>query len=231
MVNAYDSGGIYEGDYAPGVLGVRAKIELTLSVVPVGCIGGGFENEQNDVWVSLFGGGVNNKIEVGSGFCRNFGCGPGYGGSQETMYWFRYGRDAGTCGNAVYPAKVFVPGPSSDGSYWFQVYKFSPTEYDVRIAGTTVWWTSAANVETCWGHKAFATRFLSSHWDPYDQYWGRVGDQQFVSSATWTDASGILVSISRPYGATCDLTATNGYKCKVASNLHDGWYQWDTRQP
>lgn len=215
-------------DTHSGVLGGRAKIEDTTSTEPDLCI---FPiGTPSSSWSGVRIGdssSIYDKFEIGVVYCW-FDCPSGVGGDSGAFYYRSYGRKASTpCGAAVVPTKVVTPKAHVTGSLWYQIVKVSPYYY-ARVGGADQYWISW-EIDLCWPSATYATYF-SGHRNAFDQYHGRVGDQQLFSSLTWQDSGG-QHSVSRTLSALCDVTGSNGNSCKVSPTSHDAFNTWDTRQP
>ncbi len=214
---------------SPGLTGARAKIEWSTSVDPRLCTGSG--DGFSSSWVALTGDGGWDIYQVGIDKCKNGLCNADNGVEDRSYYFWAYGREAGSCGAALGPEPILAPlGLTSANSYWYQVYK-SGSYYYARIGGSTQNSKTAGSLETCWSGGPQGAQYMTELWDLFDQNPGRVADQQFISSATWTDSGGTLTSVWRPYSTDCDVVDLSSMRCRIASNLHNSWYVWDTRQP
>jgi len=220
--------GIIDG--TPGLTGVRAKIEWSTSVDPTLCSGTGTSFSSS--WVAVVGdGGPWEIYQVGIDKCHNTGCNPDNGVVDRAYYFFAYGREESSSCQAIAPEPIKAPmGLTSAGSYWYQIYK-NGFYYYARIAGSQQDFRIDTALETCWVDGPTGAQYMTELWDLFDQNPGRVADQQFFSSATWTNSGGSLVSVYRPYSSNCEIVDLSSMRCRVASNLHDSWYTWDTRQP
>lgn len=215
-----------------GLLGARAKIEWSTLIDPVLCTTSGGDSYSSS-WVGIVNYSSGNNIyQVGIDKCQGTQCGPDSGPDNTAYYFVAKGRGySPVCGTAVAPTPVETSqGLASAGSLWYQVYKSNSTTFQTRIGGATAgdsmstYWTGQ-----CWGGVE-AAQYLNEVWDIFDQTPGRSADNQFWSSATWTNSSGTLTSINRPFSSGCDDDTRSSMACGVASNLHDAWYTSDTRQ-
>lgn len=224
--SATDEGGIEE-DHT-GLIGARAKIEDTTSTDPDLCTFplGTPSSSWSGVQIGKSTSSLN-KFEVGVVSCW-FDCPIGVAGDSGTFYYWSYGHAYSTpCGAAVIPTKTLAPKSHSYGSYWYQIVKVG-SYYYARVGGadqTSLSW----EIDYCWASPSYSS-YLSGHRNAFDQYYGRVNDQQLVSSMTWQDSGG-QHAVSRSFSVACDSVGTNGNNCKVAPNLHDAFNTWDTRQP
>ena len=226
-----DAGGIVESHL--WLTAARAKVEDTLSTLPVLCVTSAGQKSYSKSFVEI-GYNANNLdiYRVGTTACQYDGCPTVNNPLRDSGYFFAYGRAAGyVCGAEVNPYlnETLSSKSWAAGSFWYQITQSGNTYY-AKVAGSTVNSHPLNDLNLCWGQVDVAL-YLSEHLDAYDQYSGRVADKQFWSSATWTDSSFVVHSVSRPYSAACDSVGLNGDRCSVASNLHDAWYHWDIRQP
>lgn len=215
-----------------GATGARAKIEWSASIDPTLCTTVGGDSFASS-WVAVVGPTPFDIYQVGIDKCQGGACAPTSGPDNTPYYFTALGRHASAeCGQAVGPTPVqSSQGLATAGSLWYQIFKSSSSTFQARIGGTNAGASvSSYYLNTCWGGVT-GVQYLNEVWDIFDQTPGRVSDQQFWSSVSWTDAAGSLVSINRPFSAACDAAGRTAMKCQVASNLHDAWYTWDSRQP
>lgn len=232
--------GMFEGPAR--MTGARAKIEFANPVLCTGPAPG--ESVFSSVWVAVVGNDPNdpyglNIFQVGIDKCSNgdaSGCPPGQ--DNIPYYFYAYGRMSGpNCAQAVAPRPIKAPlGNAYDASYWYAVRK-SGSDYVASIAGIEQYRKGAFYLESCWTSEPQAddgvdgAQYMNEVQDPNTQSGGSVSDSQFISSVTWYDANGGSHSLWRAYNQLCDVHDLSTQRCKVASNLHDSWYSWDSRQP
>lgn len=222
--------------------GARGKIEFANPVLCTRPAAG--EPVFSSVWVAVVGSDSNdrygyNTYQVGIDKCSNGAASSCPSGQDNVPYYFyAYGRMSGpNCGAEVPPIPQKAPlGNAYDASYWYAVRK-SGAYYIASIAGVEQNRKGAFYLETCWTSEPQAddgvdgAQYMNEVQDPNSQSGGSVSDSQFISSVTWYDAAGASHSLWRPYNQLCDVHDLSTQRCKVASNLHDSWYSWDSRQP
>lgn len=240
LINPTAFAGMVEGPVR--MTGARGKIEFANPVLCTRPAAG--EPVFSSVWVAVVGSDQNDRygyniFQVGIDKCSNgdaSGCPPGQ--DNVPYYFYAYGRMSGpNCAAEVppIPQKARL-GNAYDASYWYAVRK-SGTDYVASIAGIEQYRKNAFYLESCWTSEPQAddgvdgAQYMNEVQDPNTQSGGSVSDSQFISSATWYDANGTSHSLWRPYSQLCDVHHLSTQRCKVASNLHDSWYSWDSRQP
>jgi len=219
-------------EHHTGITGARVKIEWSTAVAPVLCTTAGADSFSS-TWVAI-GNEVdpNDIYQVGIDRCQGGGCAPTSGPDDTPYYFVAKGRGySAVCGTGVAPTPVETQqGLATAGSLWYQIYQPDSVTFQTRIGGATAgvsmstYWAGQ-----CWGGVAVAA-YDNEVFDIFDQTAGRTSDTQFWSSATWTNSSGTLVSMNRPFSSNCDDKDRSSMACAVASNLHDAWYTHDTRQ-
>lgn len=196
------------------------------------------------MWVAIVGDDPYdfagyNIYQVGIDKCTN-GAASGCPSGQNNVpyYFWAYGRMAGpNCTQEVVPIPHKAPlGNAVDSSYWYAIRR-SGDYYVASIAGLQQDSKYAFYLDYCWTSEYQAddgvdgAQYMNEVRDANTQSGGSVSDSQFISSVTWYDAAGTSHSLWRPYTQLCDRHDLTTQRCKVASNLHDAWYSWDSRQP
>ena len=216
-----------------GLTGARAKIEWASNIAPVLCTTAGGDSFSAS-WVGIVNySSVNNIYQVGIDTCQGSACGPNSGPDDTPYYFVAKGRGyTDACQTAVGPIPVeTVQGLATAGSLWYQVYKPNSTTFQTRIGGADAGVSMSAYwAGVCWTGGVQGAQYLNEVFDIFDQTPGSTSNNQFWSDGTWTNSSGTLVSINRPYSSSCDVRERTSMSCSVASNLHDSWYTHDTRQ-
>lgn len=216
------------------VAGLRVKLEYqdpTLCTTPGAA-------SFSSAWIGIEGQDPNdpgyNIFQIGIDTCQNAAC-PSGATNGVPYYFWAYGHMASSnCGSAVAPVAHKAPmGNAANASYWFQIVRVDDPVYpyySARIAGSTQVTKQVADIGPCWNGVDTAA-YLDEVWDIFDQTPGSVSNSQFWSTATWDDGSGVIHAVNRPYSASCDVDDRTSQSCHVASNLHDSFYVYDTRQP
>lgn len=171
-----------------------------------------------------------NIYQVGIDTCQNSACPSGASnGVPYYFYAYGHGQMGGVCGSAIPPLAIKAPlGNASNNTWWFEVTK-SGTYYNAKIAGQLQYARQQTSIEACW-NGVDAAQFLNELYNVNDLNPGSVSNKQFWSDASWFDTAG-QHSINRPFGSSCDAGGFATQRCSVASNLHNGWYTWDSREP
>jgi len=215
-----------------GVTGARVKIEWSALINPVLCTTSGGDSFSS-TWVAIHGNAPFDIYQVGIDKCQGDDCNPNSGPDNTAYDFTALGRNAGgPCGGFVVPVPIETSqGLADNGSFWFQIYKSNSTTYQARIAGSNAGVSvSTYYTDTCWQDGILGAGYFNEVWDIFDQTPGRTADKQLWSSATWTNSSGTLVSMNRPYSSACDAHDRSAMACSVAGNLHNAWNTYDTRQ-
>ena len=230
--------------------GARAKMEFASPTLCTSPAPG--EPAFSSLWVAVTGSDPHdifgdNIFQVGIDKCENggaSGCAPG-STSNVPYYFWAYGRMDGSACSEVLPLAVKAPlGNANTNTYWYALRKSGGDysgNYIASIGGTDQATKDWFSLDTCWDFNGIccngvdSSQYLNEVQDLFTQSGGSVSNPQTWSSVTWSDHSGTLHAISRPYSDACDTSYSGkqqgGMRCFVLSNAHDGWNLWDSRQP